>query len=263
MDVRSGYVFGAGTPHADEHHRCLNELYDPFTIARLERTGIADGWDCLEVGAGNGSIATWLAERVAPGGHVLATDLAPERIRQTRWLSAARHDIVGDPLPEDRFDLVHVRLVLQHLPERDAVLAKLVRALKPGGVLQVEESDAGYSRALVVPDPWAGEVYAAFCAAKAKVWAEAGADNTWGSRLPQAMHDAGLVDVDPVPHLEPWRAGSPGVRLQIHHTHHLREQLLAAGLTERQLAEVRVVMSHPDFVASSMVLYSVRGRRPR
>jgi uncharacterized protein YbjT (DUF2867 family) len=39
------------------------------------------------------------------------------------------------------FDFVHTRLVLIHVPERDAVLRRLADALRPGGVLLVEEDD--------------------------------------------------------------------------------------------------------------------------
>ena len=41
--------------------RLLEGIYNPFTIRNLEGTGIDSGWDCLEVGAGPGSIAEWLA----------------------------------------------------------------------------------------------------------------------------------------------------------------------------------------------------------
>ena len=50
-------------------------------------------------------------------------------------------DLVADELPRGAFDFVHTRLVLIHIPERDAVLRKLAGALRPGGVLIVEEDD--------------------------------------------------------------------------------------------------------------------------
>jgi chemotaxis methyl-accepting protein methylase len=44
-----------------------------------------------------------------------------------------RHDVAADPVPENAYDLIHARLVLVHLPERDRVLATLAAALRPGG----------------------------------------------------------------------------------------------------------------------------------
>jgi trans-aconitate methyltransferase len=52
-----------------------------------------------------------------------------------------RHDIVKEALEEHAFDLVHARLLLEHLPERNLVLPKLVRALRSGGWLLVESVD--------------------------------------------------------------------------------------------------------------------------
>src|SRR6185436_3209711 len=61
---------------------------------------------------------------------------------RSRNLSVLRHDIVHDALPAQPFDLVHARLLLCHLPEREAVVDKLIQALKPGGWLVIEDFDS-------------------------------------------------------------------------------------------------------------------------
>src|SRR3712207_8426843 len=91
----------------DESRRRLSALeaaFDPGTIARLEARGVGEGWRCLEVGAGGGSIADWLCRRVGSTGHVLATDLDVRFVEQLGHanLEVRRHDIRFDPLPEDR-----------------------------------------------------------------------------------------------------------------------------------------------------------------
>ena len=63
---QEAYVFDNASVHAVEQHRCLAEFLDPVTTTELAATGVTDGWRCLEVGAGGGSIARWLAGRVAP-----------------------------------------------------------------------------------------------------------------------------------------------------------------------------------------------------
>ncbi|MFH9130040.1 class I SAM-dependent methyltransferase [Streptomyces griseoaurantiacus] len=257
-----GYVFDNDSAHSGEQHRCLAEAYDAATFARLAETGVTRGWRCLEIGSGGGSVAAWLAERVAPDGEVLATDLAPHRIPHRPGLTALRHDVVTDPLPEAAFDLVFARLVLQHVPERLAVLGKLARALKPGGRLQIEEFDTSYEPPLLTPDEESARLYERFLATKCAVMRAAGGDPEWGRRAPAAMRAAGLVDVDPRPRVELRAADSPGLRLQLHHTHHLRDKLLAAGMTDEQLDRVRALMRDPGFRAASSVLYSVQARRP-
>lgn len=256
------YVFDNDNVHAQEQHRCLAEMLDPMTTARLTRLGVGSGWSCLEFGAGGGSVARWLARRVAPTGRVLATDIKPTHITPGPCLDVKRHDVVHDSLPEGVFDLIYARLVLIHLPERLAVLDRLVRALRPGGWLQLDEFDISYGPGLLMPDARARELYESFLAAKVRVMDSAGADGAWGQRAPHAMQDAGLVDIDTEVGLQLWRAGSPGTRLLIQHTYHLREKFLAAGMTDQQLADVREVMTDPAFRATSCAIYSVQGRRP-
>ncbi len=255
------YVFDNDNVHARDQHRCLADMLDPMTTARLDHLGVGDGWNCLEIGAGGGSVAGWLARRVAPSGRVLATDIKPGHIRPAPCLHVKRHDVVHDRLPEGAFDLIHARLVLLHLPERLAVLHKLARALRPGGWLQLDEFDISYGPALLMRDSQARELYETFLAAKIKVMDSAGADSVWGQRVPQAMQQAGLVDIDPEVQCQLWDARSPGIRLLIHHTYHLREKFLAVGMTDQQLADVREVMADPSFRAVSCPIYSVQGRR--
>ncbi|MEU4447068.1 methyltransferase domain-containing protein [Actinosynnema sp. NPDC050801] len=251
------YVFDRA--HVAEQHRCLAAAYDPVTLARLAQTGIRSGWRCLDVGAGGGSVAHWLAARCAG---VLATDVQPEQVPPAPRLTVLRHDIVCDPLPEGAFDLVHVRLVLRHLPERDAVLRKLASALKPGGWLQVDEFDNSYSPVLRAPDREAAELYETFLAVKDSVFDAYGVDGAWGRKAAGAMAEAGLVDIDPRVVVHTWRAGSPGVRLLAHTTHMLRDRLIRAGMSDGQLAAVRALLADERFLATSPVVYSVHGRRP-
>src|SRR5438477_229199 len=102
-------------------------------------------------GAGGGSIALWLAEQVGPSGSVLATDIDTRFLEGLARpnLAIRRHDIATDALPEAAFDLVHARFVLVHVPQRDTALQRMVRALKPGGWLVVEEPGAP----VVQPEP--------------------------------------------------------------------------------------------------------------
>ncbi|MFY7065806.1 class I SAM-dependent methyltransferase [Nocardiopsis changdeensis] len=257
-----GYVFDNHNENAPDQHRFLAAAYDPLTTRRLAQTGVGPGWRCLEVGAGGGSVAHWLADRVAPGGSVTATDVKPEHIAPAEGLEVLRHDVVRDPLPEGAFDLVHSRLVLLHLPERVKVLDRLVRALKPGGVLQLDEFDITYGPSLLMPDEGARDLYERFLDAKIRLMARAGADPAWGRNAAVAMRRAGLVEVDPQPHLELWTAESPGVHLISHHTRHLRDAFVREGMTDGELARVRDLLADPSFRACSCAIYSVQGRKP-
>jgi 2-polyprenyl-3-methyl-5-hydroxy-6-metoxy-1,4-benzoquinol methylase len=134
---QSGYAFQHTWQQERARLAALEAHCDPWSIANLETLDIQPGWRCLEVGAGGGSIAAWLCERVGPRGQVVATELETTFLETISApnLEVRRHDITCDPLEEAAFDLVHVRAVLAHLPARAAVLRRLVVALKPHGWL--------------------------------------------------------------------------------------------------------------------------------
>ncbi len=60
----------------------LESVFDPVTRGHLTRLGLPPGARCLEVGAGSGSIARWMADEVGPAGRVLAVDLDPRWCRR-------------------------------------------------------------------------------------------------------------------------------------------------------------------------------------
>jgi SAM-dependent methyltransferase len=151
------YALDNSSREAPARFDALSGIYDRDTIRHLQDRGVGECWRCLEVGGG-GSITAWLANRVGPTGGVLVTDIDPRFLEplSAQNVEVREHNIVTDPLPEAAFDLIHARLVLIHLPEREKVLARLVSALKPGGWLVDEDFDS----ASLLPDPTvnAGEV---------------------------------------------------------------------------------------------------------
>ena len=97
--------------------RLLEARYDPRTFARLSMFGPLAGTRCLEVGAGAGSVARWLAAQVGPSGQVVATDTNPRFLAGAHrtGVEVRRHDILTDPLEPGHYDLVHCRALLLHL----------------------------------------------------------------------------------------------------------------------------------------------------
>jgi 2-polyprenyl-3-methyl-5-hydroxy-6-metoxy-1,4-benzoquinol methylase len=145
------YTFDNAWQQARERLAGIEQAHDPGTRRHLAATGVGPGWHCLEVGAGGGSIADWLCRQVGPSGHVVATDRDTHLLDALDYpqLDARQHNIVTDVLEEAAFDLVHVRLLLHHLPEPELARRRLVAALKPGGWLVAEAPDT----VAMVPDP--------------------------------------------------------------------------------------------------------------
>src|SRR4051812_29968382 len=139
------YVADQSWKHEQQRLGGLERSFDPASQAYIRRLGLARGWRCLEVGAGSGSMARWLADQVGHTGYVLAVDIETGLLDAlaSPHLEVRRLDVGREPLPEGEFDLVHARLVLGHLAERERELAltSMIKALKPGGVLLVEDAD--------------------------------------------------------------------------------------------------------------------------
>jgi 2-polyprenyl-3-methyl-5-hydroxy-6-metoxy-1,4-benzoquinol methylase len=170
--VMSGYVWQHDLNGEPDRLRLMSRLLDPSSRFHLLRTGVTEGWRCLEVGAGNGSLSQWLAQQVGPTGHVLATDLHPELLQGIagRNLVVRAFDVVHDEPPGAPFDLVAVRALLHHLPERRGVVARMVRWLKPGGWLFVQEPD--FYPTWTVEPPSQNKLWEAFILRHSPVTAE-------------------------------------------------------------------------------------------
>src|ERR1043165_2212611 len=138
----SGYV-AAHNPETLERERLslLEQTSDPLTFQRMAELGVAEGWRCLEVGAGGGSVPRWLADRVAPTGVVVATDIDPRFLKSIDLpgVEVRTHNIETDDLEENAFDLVHCRALVMHISEKDRALHHMHSAVLLGGCLCEED----------------------------------------------------------------------------------------------------------------------------
>lgn len=128
---------------AGQRFDSLSVLFDPVTFRHLEELGVGGGWRCWEVGAGGPSVPMWLSAKVGPSGRVLVTDIDVSWTQHVdgEHVEVRRHDVAADDPPDEIFDLVHARLVLIHVPERERALERMVSAVRSGGCLLVEDFD--------------------------------------------------------------------------------------------------------------------------
>jgi SAM-dependent methyltransferase len=258
-----GYAYDNQSVHAVEHHDALSGLLDNQTRQLIEGLVDLPGSRCLEVAAGGGSIAVWLAEEVGPTGSVLATDLKPERIPNHPELEVRQHDITTDA-PPGQYDLVHARLLLNHLPERRTALRHMVEALAPGGVLLTEDFWPTMGEDLVVraKDTATAALVGRYQQLHMQILASHGNDRNWSRRAILSFIDEGLEEVRIAIHGSSWRGGSPGCRLLRAGMGQLHDQVIALGMTDEELARVSEALMDPDLILYGYLTYATSGRRP-
>lgn len=261
----SRYVFdNAVTAEASVRFAGLDATFDPSTTRYLTGVGVSEGWVCWELGAGSGSIARWLAEQVGPTGSVLATDIDPRFIpaSQLDQLQVARHDVTTDVIPAGRYDLIHSRLVLSHLPQRSDVITRLLQALRPGGWLVIEDFCAAFERGSEPTDPIDTRYRKVHTALHAFLARSNGNQSDYATALPQLLASSGLADVGGEARVVFGRGGSPAARVIEAGLRQVGDQMIAAGLVDRSaLDEAIAFLSSPTSIVALPTMVSAWGRR--
>ena len=259
------YVFDNAWQQERRRLDALETIWDPWTFRQLEAVGVSDGWRCAEVGAGGGSVAAWLCRRAGPSGHVVATDLDTRLLDGVEEpnLEVRRHDVTAEDLEPGAYDLVHARLLLEHLPGHEQALQRMLAALKPGGWLVIEEFDHG----TFMPDPgcnadqraaWNAWLAAFGCLAEGR-----GLDLAYGSRLFGLLRRLGLEAVAAEGYMVAERGGSESRALLLLSVLKLRDALTATGaIDDRGVDRLIALLRDPAFSWTSQLMVSARGRRP-
>jgi SAM-dependent methyltransferase len=229
--MRRDYIYDQGFSEERTRLAGIESLWDPGSQTVLEGLGITDGWRCLEVGAGGGSLVGWMAGH---GATVMAIDIDTRFVEPLACdaIEVRRADIRTDELPQREFDLVHARLVLEHLTERRGILDRLAAALRPGGWLVIEDYDwtgFGFEDA----DPQFEQVAEAVLTFMQR----AGFEPRYGRRIVADMAAAGLVDVRGEGRALVIDSSSPGSDFFRLSFESLRDAVVDAGLLSREDAD--------------------------
>jgi SAM-dependent methyltransferase len=190
---RYEYLLG-DTPKERARLAFQARLWDPVSHQLFDRIGVRRGWRVLEVGPGQGSLHLELRRRVR--GPIDAVERSPvfaERLKRRCRRDGLgeghvwQTDLLDASLPRDAYDLIFVRWVFLFLPNPQAHVTKLARALKPGGILAIQD----YHRETLgmVPRP---EEWTRFVLADLAFFASQGGYASIGGFLPQMYRRAGL-----------------------------------------------------------------------
>lgn len=268
--MKSGHYFAEQSPAEIESRRLglLETLRDAPTTRRMEHLGVGPGWRCLEVGAGRGSIALWLARKAGPSGHVVAADIDTRFLAgiESENLEVRRYDLRDEDLAPHAYDLVHCRALLAHLPRPEQALLRLARAVRAGGWLFVEECDFRSFGAVDASYPGARE----FDLATRSIWDASEARGVMrsylGRQLPGMVRKLGFQDFGCEGAVEIGRGGEHALA----RFYSLRtwipavtRQLIASGTcSDAQIAHLRRMYDDPGFEFLGPTFFSAWARRP-
>jgi protein-L-isoaspartate O-methyltransferase len=198
--VASAYVLGYAAAERDRLCRQAS-LLAPLTERFFRAAGIDTVQRVLEIGSGMGYVAHIAARLVGPTGNVVgveqdATSVACARertdtagLRHVTFVQADAHTW----LPQDTFDAVVGRFVLNHSRDRPAFLRALTRSVRRGGVVAFQE--VAFSPALAIAR--SVPLWHAVLAFIEQTLLGSGLDPDLGLSLHRVFQEAGL----PAPHL--------------------------------------------------------------
>jgi 2-polyprenyl-3-methyl-5-hydroxy-6-metoxy-1,4-benzoquinol methylase len=243
----------------------LQQSLDAPTIKRLEQLGVKPRWRCLEVGAGVGSIAHWLAERVGPEGKVVATDI------DTRFLDTIhepnlemrQHNILLDDLERGSYDLVHARAVLMHLADPGLAISKMAAAVRPGGWLLLEEFD-WLSFGAIDPINDASRMFNQKMETLARTLQRFHIlDLYLGRHLRQLLEQVGFSEIGNAGITGMNHGGDPSTHFLLMTLQVAGSPLIGAGvLTEQDVALLQRLLTDPSFYYIDAINFGVWGKRP-
>jgi SAM-dependent methyltransferase len=189
----ASYIHGTD-PAEQERLTRLNRLLNDSS---LEAIRPQPGERVIDFGCGLAQFTRALAR--ASGVPALGIERSAGQIAEARRQAEAEGeagrielregDAMNPPLRADEwgsFDLAHARFVLEHVPDPLAVVSAMVRAVKPGGRIVLEDDDHDVFRPWPEPDGLA-EIWTAY----QDTYRAAGNDPWVGRKLVDLLHRAG------------------------------------------------------------------------
>ncbi len=242
----SHYVHGT-EPWEQKRLSRLNAL---LNAASLRAMALRGGERILDVGSGLGQFTRMLAREVGQRGSVIGVERdARQRDEAARQAAndGEAHALeirVGDavelPLADDEwgtFDVAHARFLLEHVTEPLAVVRSMVRSVRPGGRIILEDDDHDLLRLSPEP-PGVLDLWRAYF----MTYRHQGKDPHVGRHLISLLHDAGARPVGNRCLFFGSCAGSPNLEAMVDNfigvIDGARKEILSAGLAdERRIDE--------------------------
>jgi ubiquinone/menaquinone biosynthesis C-methylase UbiE len=247
------------------------EICRPHAERLFEHIGIGVGHRVLDVGCGPLGVLDLLSARVGSTGEVVGLDNEPRMIEFAKHAVAERgltnvtlfqDDALSTGLPANYFDLAHERLLLINVPTPRDIVAEMIRVVRPGGWIAVENVDmTGWSCEPAHP------AWTALFDALIAAWQAAGLDPFIGRRMPALLRDAGLTDISLDVHARIWLHDDRYQEqlltfIGIFRDRIINNGLLAADQLDDLTAQLHEHLTRPDTFVIYSLFFQAWGRKP-
>lgn len=185
----STYIHGT-SPEEQRRLSLMNDVL--LNQGSLRELALRGDERVVDFGSGLGQFTCAMA-RAVPRGSVVGIERSDEQRAKAEREANVEYR-AGDVLDLDlgaewgTFDVAHARFVLEHVPDPLRVVEAMVRAVKPGGRIVLEDDDHDLLRLWPDPGPF-GRVWEAY----QETYRRSGCDPLLGRRLPQLLHEAGAA----------------------------------------------------------------------
>src|SRR5262249_20008676 len=200
----------------------------PFTDKFFRLAGVSPGMRVLEIGSGMGDVAFLAGEIVGPEGWVLGVDQdtaglekARERSHQqgcSSWVSFEACNLAEFDTA-DQFDAIVGRYILLYQQDPGAIIRRLLKFLKPSGIVVFHEMDFANAHSSDPPCAFWDEMYGLL----SEAFRRAGNPPDYGRRVAKAFLEAG----PPLPNV--FRDPPPGGGRAPHLAHVVGRNARAGG----------------------------------
>ncbi len=181
------YVLGV-SDYELERLRFQHGVWKEITDSFLDKLYIATGSKILDAGAGPGFVSTDLLARTGSTGEVTALEPSEMYVNylnnyttenNIQNLKVIHGTVETAELPEEYFDVIFARYVISFVPDAEIFLDKLIKSLKPGGIIAL--MDYVYEGLALFPK---GGAFDNMTDAVRAYWVHGGGDPYIGARLP-------------------------------------------------------------------------------
>ncbi len=272
--IASQYLHGT-SPEEQQRLSLLNDLLNQGSLQELRLQG---GERILDIGSGLGQLARAMARQAGTRGKVVAIERSAEQIAEAKrqaleagedaLLDLRQGEVLNLPLRDEEwgsFDIAHARFLLEHVPDPHAVVRNMVRAVRVGGRIVLEDDDHDILRLWPEP-PGFSPLWEAYM----RTFDRLGNDPYVGRRLVELLHDAGAQPLRNTWIFFGGCSGNPSFSAYVENFIGVvvgaREKIVAVGLYDRSFFDeaidaIRKWQSRPEAVIWYAIAWAEGVRR--